>query len=121
MSSQGVIVLEQLSGHSPVFSKEKLRWSVLGIAILAAVVGSQAIIFGFRDTKHISNATESYLSLGNESLIEAERNSWVQKELFATLSIILVTVVCSLGLPVIMPSLAVRILIMAPLGINFLF
>ncbi|KAM0039807.1 hypothetical protein Hdeb2414_s0012g00386311 [Helianthus debilis subsp. tardiflorus] len=46
-----------------------------------------------------------------------ERNSRVQKELFATLSIILVILVCSLGLPVITPSLAVRILIMAPLGI----
>ncbi|MFS7912011.1 hypothetical protein Hanom_Chr02g00124831 [Helianthus anomalus] len=104
-----------------------------------------AVTIGFRDTKHISNAAgkrvflffedptnqqmflflarierESYLSLGNESLIEAERNRQVQNEPFATLSIILVTVVCSLGLPDITPSLAVRILIMAPLGINLL-
>ncbi|KAG2611450.1 hypothetical protein PVAP13_4KG170000 [Panicum virgatum] len=50
---------------------EKIRWPVLGIAILAAVVGSQAVIteinwilmllclaltIGFRDTKHMANA-----------------------------------------------------------------
>ncbi|KAJ0520520.1 hypothetical protein HanIR_Chr10g0460331 [Helianthus annuus] len=63
---------------------------------------------------------ESYLSLGNESLIEDERNRRVQKELlFVTLSIILVTVVRSLGLPMIMPSLAITILLTASLGNRF--